>query len=365
MNLISLDVSRKIKILGLLLIILIVYLHASYPTSEVACKSVQRMQTAFGIFGRLGVPFFFLISGFLFFRHGSSDYGRKISKRVRTLFIPYLIATIAAYMIYLALYYLSGSHPDILRLVSEYNLDIYTSLKGEAWIRLHFIECNVNFPLWFVRDLMVLCLVSPLIYFIVKGLVRYNWLLIIYFGVALWALWYFRASYTEEQAIVFFTCGAILAVHPGFDIRKKHKTFGLICLLITAVVSVACFIPGMEFIKGNEIVVIPIGLLGLWYGYDFFVDHWRKVVQKGKLVNLRMGDILEEASAYSFFIFIFHEPLLALLRRYTLLFGNSNVFYTLCYLLMPIVIIAFLMGIGWLLRRFLPHVYSFITGNRG
>lgn len=127
------------------------------------------------IIARTAVPLFFLISGFLFFYKieifNFDIFLQKIKKRIRTLFIPYIFWNFLIILIYLI-----GQSivPNLIsggkKLICDYNFTDWllsfwdTNLINPA----KDIGMPINYPLWFIRDLMVVIMFSPLIYFLVK-----------------------------------------------------------------------------------------------------------------------------------------------------------------------------------------------------
>lgn len=120
-----------------------------------------------GEIAQTAVPLFFFISGFLFFRRtdfSAAAYGRKLKRRVRTLLVPYVFWNAAEVLkIFLAQTFLphmisSGSYKP----VADYNWSDWLSV---FW---NFPGSPANFPLWFVRDLMVIILFAPAVCCLVR-----------------------------------------------------------------------------------------------------------------------------------------------------------------------------------------------------
>lgn len=109
----------------------------------------------------VAVPSFFLISGYLFFQkldnYNIGKYKQKIKNRLKTLLVPYIIWNILAYVVFVLTNITHG-----IGMNESWGRVSYGSLWN-AHGGLPF-----NNPLWFVRDLMVLCLLAPLIYFAIK-----------------------------------------------------------------------------------------------------------------------------------------------------------------------------------------------------
>lgn len=115
---------------------------------------------------------FFTISGFLFYRNMTPDnpvilrnkFVSKLKSRVWTLFIPYLIWNLIASVLFILKYlYLGKSGYDVF---TENGFSIFNFIKG-------FWDLNSGYPydfaLWFVRNLIVISLFTPLLFFIIKN----------------------------------------------------------------------------------------------------------------------------------------------------------------------------------------------------
>lgn len=132
----------------------------------------------------IAVPMFFLFSGRYFFsdctdRFSISDYVKKLRKRGRTLLIPFIMWNIiAVFLIFLTkLVFMILYGGDINSFV-EY-------LRQNGWANVlwggnvYYKSTNIlnivmlstspaNVPMWFIRDLMVIVLFSPLVYYSVR-----------------------------------------------------------------------------------------------------------------------------------------------------------------------------------------------------
>lgn len=115
------------------------------------------------VLGRLPVCCFFIISGYYFFRNFDnldlSIYKTRMKKRIHGLLIPYLLWNII-FIIGVAIK--SFLFSKILGYGNESafitNNSIYTLLWGMP----------ANFPLWFMRDLFCMSILSPLFYYFFK-----------------------------------------------------------------------------------------------------------------------------------------------------------------------------------------------------
>lgn len=199
------------------------------------------------------VPLFFVISGYLFFRNTPEKpdvkwFWGKISSRFFTLVIPYLIANVIAWGCY---YFAMKEVPSMV-----------SGFFGDNWKDPLFVfwKGPVNLSLWFIRELIVVVIFSPLIYL----LVRYS----SWFGVlALCALWLFKIG---PAPAFFFSAGACLGVHkiapverwllaPGpIDTRSRAWTYFIYLYHYLLLIGVK---------KGLAMLLHPEGtlaLIGVW-----------------------------------------------------------------------------------------------------
>lgn len=141
----------------------------------------------------LAVPVFFIMSGYLFYSRMSSWdwhlYADKLRRRVRTLLLPYLgwnLFHIVHLSWPLLLKIFTGQRPLAslwsflgrlggLRMFYDSHLTrpVFTNILG---IPME-VTGPVLMPLWFMRDLMLILLFAPIIYWLVRRL--RHWLLVL------------------------------------------------------------------------------------------------------------------------------------------------------------------------------------------
>lgn len=158
------------------------------------------------------VPLFFFISGFLFFYRSSFSplvYGKKIKRRVHSLLIPYLFWNLAV----LVLFVLSQIY--FSRISSGHTLPI-AEFTFSDWLHLFWDYSDGNpicYQFWFIRDLMVVSLLSPVVFLCVRHI---KCLAPFLSGV----IWAFHLVPTvpgfSPISIFFFTFGA------WFSIRNRN-----------------------------------------------------------------------------------------------------------------------------------------------
>lgn len=131
---------------------------------------------------KVAMPTFFVMSGYLFFanveKFNKEIYQQKIWRRIKTLLIPYII----------------------------WNLLMAAKLKTFS---LSIFWTPANMPLWFLRDLMIVSLLTPIIYIGVRKLGY--WLFVLLLPIYLTGIWAIQPG-LNPYAICFFTFGAYLSI---------------------------------------------------------------------------------------------------------------------------------------------------------
>ncbi len=186
------------------------------------------------VLARIAVPLFFVISGFLFFYKKEMSlpvFKAKILSRIKSLFVPYILWNIIALIILLvtALYAnaKSGMPHNTLNLnisnffysFIDYNHHSDIVLTGES-VRGGGGFAPINSPLWYVRDLMVMCILSPTIYYLINNFSKT-------FLLLCGGLWFFSPYIFLDDAYItlfivalfFFSVGAYLSIN-GLNINK-------------------------------------------------------------------------------------------------------------------------------------------------
>lgn len=122
---------------------------------------------------RSAVPVFFVISGYLFF-HNITEFKKdiflsKVRSRIHTLLVPYLLWNLIALTENLIkhLPMLSSIFPNIHKQIIDFNYFI-----GSFWIMPNG-NGPILYPFWYIRDLMVLIVISPIIYYMLKKLRKF------------------------------------------------------------------------------------------------------------------------------------------------------------------------------------------------
>lgn len=187
-------VSRTIDFLRFPMAVMVVYIHNFtlfdipytidwYHFDGMSIYNLIRVYVSL-VLTHIAVPAFFLISGFLLFK-GLEEwnwkvYYGKLRNRFRSLLIPYLTWIIIALAIGVSIKCLSlwHHHSDFSELYSwvEENVRLSSFWNIKEWnaSRLNWLGYPVPasapylIPLWFIRDLLVMVIIAPLFYYLMR-----------------------------------------------------------------------------------------------------------------------------------------------------------------------------------------------------
>ena len=344
-----LRLSDAINWLRFPLIFFIILLH---------CYSVVRLEGSHNIYfkvlypfslwmGETGVPVFFFISGFLLFLSQKS-YGQKIRTRLNTLVIPYLLWNGLLLALYLVTYAIG--HPQ------DINGKYLVNFEAIDYIRLFWDRGsynNGNFvpllcPFWYIRNLFVMCLLSPLLYYIITY-VREGFLALI---ATCWLMTYDNAFI--PQTILFFSLGAYFSIHSvnPLELTIKHKRLFLTLFVLLAISDISMHTIAetpinLQVHRLSLILNIPALLLLA----DFCVNRGYS------------NKVLPNAA---FIVFAVHYPIVIVLRKFcSTKFANVSdsahiSLYFACVIFATLLSLAFYL----LLEKKLPKTKNILSGNR-
>lgn len=184
-------------------------------------------------FSSFAVPVFFVISGYLFFFNIESFdrnvYMHKLKRRVRSLLIPYLFWNTFYFTIYFISYKIRGGNFCV-----DFNISGY--ITG-MWA-CPGVTTPIYFVFWFIRDLMIMCIFTPLFYLGIKkiGIGFVLFVFIIYLFT--WDNYSFKISPT---APICFILGSYLAINK-IKYMPTNKLFQIVYLLFTVLLLTTDFL---------------------------------------------------------------------------------------------------------------------------
>lgn len=246
--------SNIFSILKGLLPILVVAYHTSYYASLSYRDGVESfLRVLICNIGAVAVPVFFFISGILFFTKLQewhwSIWKHKVLKRINTLFFPYVIWLLIDFVMKYVRAILKHDLPGF----SIKSLQCYFTSNGALRIfydRPYFLWDNsiwgyfvdiskpIDAPLWYVRELMVLVLLSPFIWKILKISSNY---IIVLFGL----LYLLNAGLPfvliSPTALFFFGAGAAFSIG-GKDFLTVFHQYKILSFAASAVLLILSFL---------------------------------------------------------------------------------------------------------------------------
>lgn len=212
--------KNKISYLHFIMSVLVILIHSINNETK-----FERFFSIDNGIGQFAVPLFFIISGFLFFRNikSTNDAVEKLKKRVYTLLIPYLLWNLIYYAIHLFLKPGSGiSIAEIMDAAFTY---------------------KYNPAFWFMYQLILLSIISPVLYFILnmgwknplRGVTVFAMAIIVIVLAELIVAFGIDIPYINEDAFIYYVCGYFLAtLYSKGKIALISKKNVLTCLFLFA-----------------------------------------------------------------------------------------------------------------------------------
>lgn len=333
---------------------MVLYIHTYYTEGE-SLKALGVIETLIGQrLCLIAVPMFYVISGYLFFLkmpNGINSIGSKLKKRVRTLFVPYLLANVLTFLFYVTLNSITSVMPIIDSVV---NFKIFNIIEQGFWptFELVFINPPIAFQMWFVRNLMVVILFSPIIYFAINSICKtqFYWVTIILLLVT-----YMANNNHWVTTTIWFSIGGLLAMHPTISIIQRFPLWvGIFLAMTTIGIIILTTVFAMPTWMTSYIIIL--GIPAIWLLLDQFIP---PILEKWNTHWLPC-----KVCPYTFFIYITHEPILNIFKKLPLLVSRSEWMFIACYVLIPIAYTTCACIVGHWISKHLPRLYSIFTGGR-
>lgn len=354
--------SLRLDVLRFPLIVGVVFIHAYGANIKLADQQMGSTQPAAiydmvtqmvsqGV-ARIAVPLFFLISAYLFFLHwqpSAQTYRHKLKSRIPTLLIPYLLWNIVTFGVFAlgqALPATAGMFSSRLGPISQFSpgdyavhlLGLSPATKGQP----------IAYQFWFIRDLMLLALLAPLLHAVLR---RAAWpvltLLLICWGANQSLL------LPRTEGVLFFALGAWAAMQQRslFELDR----FGPAALAAYGPLLLAdVLLAGHPLHWPLHCLGMLTGIIAALWGSRFLATH------------ARLAPALVALGGASFFVYAAHEPLLTALKKlaFIALQPSSTAAALLIYFLVPLLSILLCLLAYAGLARWFPRLTSLLTGGR-
>ena len=348
----------RLEVLRFPLIMLVLYIHASGSSINVGSTAVglaelpspyADIQYFIIKVARLAVPLFFMSSGFLFFRNGPMDYSHfsaKIISRGRTLLIPFLLWNTGLFLIVSV----TQQIPQLARFFNSANVQIKDMTNFEILDAiLGITRFPISYQFWFIRDLIVLVLCSPVVYVAIRIAGPL-------FVILLYPLWVFRwwgmMTVPDIEPAFFFVLGAYCGI----------KNVSLVALNIwgKATLSIygALLVGALLFRSG--IVAQILHSFVVLFGVASALYLSERLIS-----NDRVRRALLFLGGMSFFVFATHEPLMTTMKKvaYRYIEMNGAMSFAM-FAISPLLVVTMCIAVYLVVSRLAPKTLRVLTGGR-
>ena len=333
---------NKITWFSFIFSVLVVWVHSANGELFLGKSKYARFVVLFERFmgntiAQIAVPGFFMMSGYLFYRNFSwQKLKEKWSSRLRSLLLPFLLWN----TIYYAGYVIGSRLPFVTDIVEKGTVPFDAHTAAEAIICYKY-----NYVFWYLAQLILLVLLAPAIYGILK-----HWRL---GGVLLIILYYFVQKgrvipYLNLDALLYYGIGAYGGINgksfvEGTWTQKK----GILGAVIAGAAVLFLFLswPGGLAARVCYRIMMPIGL---WLAAD-----------AGRLPKAKpwMHD--------NFFLYAIHFALVRLVNKTAAIFFRGYwPVPILLFLFMPILMIRVSSFLACQMKKRLPKLWKILNGGR-
>lgn len=346
--------SRTLDFVKFPLIVFIVTLHC-YTAVRIDNGLWWHCAYPFLTIGEIGVPSFFFISGLLYFfnvEKGNLQYRRKTKSRVKTLLIPYIIWNTLMFLLYFliqsnsttASFINGGSKP-----IAEYSLTDF--ICGYLYQGDWALGSSTPYlsTMWYVRNLMALCLFAPVIYYVTKYL-KWLWVLILCLW---WMTWQGVADYSPAS-IFFFCLGAHVKIN-NIDVLGVSSKVKKIFFILYSALFVTDYLVHTEISGQYPLYIHRINLIASIYA----------VLLVGEKIS-RNFQWNETIAGSTFFIYALHYPLTMALRKATVKFVqvDNGLLAFAIYIATIFIVVGVCLLVYRSMKKVCPSFLNLLTGSR-
>lgn len=322
----------------------------------------------------VAVPVFFLISGYLFFvnfrKWSLAGYKSKLKSRTKTLILPYFLWNAVPFLLAVSLMVLvsilKGLPVDnTITFIRDHSWHIFYDTYEWGTERVNWLGYKLrstgpyDLPLWFLRDLIIITVLTPVIYY---GLRIFKiWLLVLLLIAYISRIWILVPGF-GITSVFFFTVGAHFALNDINIVKLAHRCRVLITSAFLILFCFTVYYDGMSTVVGQNIfpIFICFGVLFAFYIGSLCVLRF----------NIRPNKYLVSSC---FFIYALHGANLpvigtvlsaskTMISRVTTL--ESNLGELLIYLITPFVAVVICIFTLKLAKYISPKIAILFSGNR-
>ena len=227
------------------------------------------------------------------------------------------------------------------------NINEFMKPIGELLCCLFYKKTGCETPwafhLWYLRDLIIIVMCSPVLFY-VRKFVRCEVVCLLFLILSLIGI-------TVVQFSSFFWFMAGDAFLGRMD---KIKSWAW-PVLYAGICTLEMLWP-QDWMGAMGVPITAVGILAIWSIYDIVVS---------REFSLKEHCWLATACEFTFFIYLFHEPTLNIVRKLLIIpLGRSSASFAINYLVSPWIFAVLFVSFGLLFRKYLPRLYSVCVGGR-
>ena len=356
------ETSKRITSLRYPLMVLIIFLHNSQEVTNFGDYSVAAdiPLVVKGIkfffldcMCPIAVPLFFFFSGFLLFSEVYS-FKQLIHKKCRSIFIPYILWL----LLYIFFLLILQSIPQLSIFFSNPNnslkdfgiIDWIGAFVGRDLDNNHwYTPLAVQF--WFIRDLLIVTLFSPIIRFI------YNKSPI--FLLSMVTCLYFHPLFLYPQltiALFYMVIGLLIAKN-NWSVKQLDMIRFVDILISVVIIWILKFVC---FYKKTNIEILDF--LNIILTSVFFIRMAKKWCE-----NENVFSILKYLSYFSFWLFAIHMPFLepAFIKLWARFLPINGFYGLISFFCVVIITMCFGTISGIIVKKYIPLLFKLLNGGRG
>lgn len=288
----------------------------------------------------LSISMYFFISGYGYMLHFElSKTMDKWKRRFWSLLVPWLLWNSIMWLLCIAM-------ETVPAIAERLNSGFGFELSLRSWL-VDGLMRPADGPLWFMTNLIVVILLSPAVYLLVRN--RYVGLAAI--GVNFLVIWLTDAScYSILISLVYFMAAAWLAAHGRHLVRAKY---GPVPRLVSAVILVLYLIFGLHPAIYNG---------GIGHALTFSLTAPALWVLLG---DVKLGEFGRKAEEYRFWLYASHYLPLECVEKLWLVIGGVSFWAALAGMIFcPLLTVLLLVGAGWLLKKICFPLWCVLTGRK-
>ena len=359
------QLSQTISFARITLIIGLVFLHyQSFPHSgvspfhglDIRQHQVATFINSFVLFFFFSVvPLLSMVSGWLYFSFPAEatlfDIGRRIRRRFVSLYVPLIVWN----AFFLVLMLLLFSQDPENALLDRLNIHLQTAgLRQYINAIFAITQHPIGFQFWFVRDLFVTILISPLLWLVLRRAPFIG----LAFLACVWIGGFNLFIFFRTDVLFFFYLGGLLRLrHVPLEIGRR-ATLILLSLYVAMVAlrTLAPYVVGYHEPMILEIAtrgMRPFGVLAAW---GLFL--W--------LAPTRFGTVVARFGGLAFFLHAAHFPLLAEIKilLWERVPAETDSWMLIHYAASVVITVGVGIAAGLALSTWAPRVFALMNGGR-